>query len=346
MAKSALAHVKKIWKESWDKNVIPQEFKDRLGRVKTLPDTMKNMQSPWMPFKAEDTYSLILWNKLTLDGVLCENYTVKRGRMAGLKPELLTPNWKGIGGVEGVDSEDEDTQDSDRRGKKSDGVELTQEERKRIEGIWMETWKLLKWKYRPAKHHEAYWRLLHKRPRRARGAKNVADPRAAFHTGFCRNCGEKDTTKHAYVLCPEVSQIWATAVRILEDLIGAESVTKDLNVQLSVLEIVLGFPELRKRIPKIFRMRVVLWHSAVLYVITACREWSLDHRKSDEKDTRFNYHDVQKCIRTEIRSILYDIFERETALKKIDRFKSMWENSSRFIIVTHNRLEFKESIRM
>ena len=41
------------------------------------------------------------------------------------------------------------------------------------------------------------------------------------------DCGQKDTTEHAYVTCPEVQRIWNEAEGILISLIGAESVIED-----------------------------------------------------------------------------------------------------------------------
>jgi hypothetical protein len=339
-AKSAMAHVRKTWTEAWNKDIIPREFKARLERITKLPENLKNMQAPWMPFKADEVYSLILWHKLTLNGVLCKNYTVKGGRLAGLKPTLLTPHWIGIGGVEGADSEDEEERVDSRRKTRTTVLERKGEKSKELEGTWTRAWKLLNWKYRPASHHEAYWQLLHKRPRRARGGVDAEDPKRAFRTGFCYDCGQKDTSRHAYVECPEVRRIWASATQILEELIGATSVIKDSDIQLCQSEIVLGFPELRKRIPEIFRERVIAWHSAIVYVIWACREWSLDHREVREGRTCFKFYNCQSRIRTEIRAVIHSIFEKETNLGQTDRFKVKWENSSRFVGVSNGRVVF------
>src|SRR5438045_7246821 len=80
---------------------------------------------------------------MTLAGVECEQYTVTQGRIEGTKAHVLQPNWEEIKGLEECNSE------------------------KRLKQIWIRAWKVLNWKHRPAKHHEAYWRMLHKRPWRA-----------------------------------------------------------------------------------------------------------------------------------------------------------------------------------
>jgi hypothetical protein len=144
---------------------------------------------------------MILWHKLSLGKVLCKEYSVRQGRLAALESALLMPTWEDIG--VGIGMEDME---------------------KGLAKFWIKAWKVLNWKHRPAKHHEPYWKLLHRRSRRTKGPKvdpnkneenkttseNSADPtreEQEYHTGFYANCGQKDVEIHAYVECPEIQQI-------------------------------------------------------------------------------------------------------------------------------------------
>jgi hypothetical protein len=300
---------------------MDQKVRDRLERIESLPESLKPTQAPGRPFMTTQIYDLILWHKLTLADVLCKDYTVRRGRMAALMPKLLMPQWEDMKGEGGTEEE--------RR------YDLTR--------IWTRTWKVLGWKHRPAKHHEAYWRLLHQRERHALGGDDHDDSTKAFRTGFCLNCGQKDTTEHAHARCPDIKQIWKEAGEVLISLIGAESVVEDMEINYSVSEIALCFPELRRRIPEIFRERVILWHSSVIFIITSDREWSLTHLTARDNRTNFRFANVLPRIRSEVRNIISNIFEKEKSLGKLDRFSIAWINSSRFVMRKgNNMLRFEE----
>jgi hypothetical protein len=204
--------------------------------------------------------------------------------------------------------------------------------------MWTKAWKLLGWKRRPARHHEAYWRLLHQRQQHALGGDDHNDTTKTFRTGYCEDCGQKDTTEHAYVTCPEVQRIWNEAEGILISLIGAESVIEDMRIDYSVSEIALCFPELRKCIPEIFRERVILWHSSVVFIITSDREWSLKHQTEGSNQTRFRFQNTTPRIRCEIRDIISTIFEKEKSLQRLDRFSIAWINSSRLVTMKGNNI--------
>jgi exonuclease III len=321
-ATSGFAFLRKKWQEKIWPN-MNQKFKDRLERINVLPDSMKKMQAGGC-FEANSIYNLVLWHKLSLGKTLCKDYSVRQGRLVALEPALLMPSWEDIGVGDGMEDKE-----------------------KGLVKLWTKAWKVLNWKHRPAKHHEPYWKLLHRRSRRTKGSKvdpkkngknkmssgNSVDTRdeQEYHTGFCANCGQKDVEIHAYVECPEIQQIWQGAKEILEKLIGATSIVTTMNLQFSASEIVFCFPQLRISLPEILRDRVILWHSAVIYVITSCREWSLEHNTGAEHGTQFKYFQTSKRIHGEIRQVIWEIFEKEKTLGKEERFNRTWLNSSQFV---------------
>jgi len=121
----------------------------------------------------------------------------------------------------------------------------------RMEQIWKGAWKVLNWKYRSPTHYEAYWKLLHKRPRKVvnLGVEGKHD----YTTGTCRNCNQPDDTRHVYFNCPAVHKIWLDAIEILRRLLGSRT----LQIDCPILEIILAFPDLRSRLPKDRRMRII-----------------------------------------------------------------------------------------
>jgi hypothetical protein len=125
--------------------------------------------------------------------------------------------------------------------------------------LWKEAWATLGWKYRLQEHYEVNWKLLHKRPQRVM---NMHDS-----IGLCKNCGQKGEHHHVYLSCPEVQGIWNRAEPMLERLLG-----HPISINISISGIVLMFPTLRQSLQRDSRMRVVLWHSAIIYTITKFRE--------------------------------------------------------------------------
>lgn len=266
----------------WNKNIwpdAPEDFKQRLRRIRTLPTSLDEMR-PGRPgdFTLQSTFDLIQWDKLMLAGGPCKDYTVRAGRMFGMKPVVLQPDWEEITAM----------------------VEGTQ----RLEQLWRGAWRLLNWKYRPPGHYDAYWRVLHKRPQRANniGVSNVKD----YTVGKCYNCGDRDIGAHSFVLCPAVREIWTNSLgilrRLIKDVIG-------ISVEFTVPEVVLGFPEVRRALPKEVRMRVVLWHSAIIYTITLRREMCLREQTHDD-GTLFDFSGWEAVAVKQIKTILIEIGQR------------------------------------
>jgi exonuclease III len=333
-AMSAVAFLRKQWNtEVWPK--MDPKFKARLEKITALPESLKPMEHLGKSFNVKEIYNLILWQKLTLGGILCKDYKVRQGRMAGLKPQLLMPPWEEIR-MEGETEEEKETARA---------------------RIWTQTWQLLGWKPRPAHHHEPYWRLLHQRSLRARGASVSAnkepvltntenDSKDRFHTGTCANCGQKDTDAHAYLDCPDVRLIWNDSKAVLLSMLGSIATASGIDeVDCSVAEVVLGFPQLRRRLPKFARGRVILWHSSVIYAISACREWSLEHTAGEGNNTRFSFFGVQPRIQSEMRLVISGIFEKAKADGKGEKFSVEWLNSSEFVRKEGNRLSFMDGRR-
>lgn len=56
----------------------PQKFKDRLGKIQTLPASHKvMMERSRQYFGTSDTIDLVPWSKLTPANIKCDKYTVR-----------------------------------------------------------------------------------------------------------------------------------------------------------------------------------------------------------------------------------------------------------------------------
>jgi hypothetical protein len=297
-----------IWKDA------PIEFKDRLQRIQTLPPSLNSMQ-PNSPdgFAGGSEYDLIPWDKLTLAGVSCHAFSVRKGRQWVTKARLLQPEWEEIRAMLINDSNVE----------------------KRIEQVWRGVWNLLNWKYRSPKHYEAYWKLLHRRPKKVvnLGVEGKDD----YTTGTCFNCNQPDDSRHAFLNCPVVHRIWLDATKILRRLLGGRT----FQIDYTVSEIVLAFPELRSRLPKALRMRVILWHSAVIYTITMLRDKSISTCMRGDDGVLFNFDGWEKVVGAEIREILWEIHEGNRNDTR-GRYHPEWVEDNSFITVTSDHLVFSE----
>jgi len=242
-------------------------------------------------FDTSSIYDLILWKKLTLAGVPCEGYTVKIGRVYATRGFVIEPGWEEIGPAEGVNMEQ-------RRAR-----------------LWKTAWGTLNWKYRAETHYEAYWKLLHKREQHVMNL-HLQDPNERFKTGKCENCGATDTSAHAFITCPEVRKIWTTATKELERMLGRR---QSLQIEYSEQEIVSAFPVLRETLPSTMRMRVVLWHSAVIYAITLHRETCIRNKPATDDDEGW-----EKIVGNEIKRVLWDIYEDFKENQEGSQFQAQW----------------------
>jgi hypothetical protein len=104
--RKAMTDLRRFWTNDVWPNA-PAEFKERLQSIRTLPPGLR----PMLPggdgnFPTDSTFDLVLWDKMTLAGVECEQYTVRQGRIEGTKAHVLQPNWEEIRGLEECNSEE------------------------------------------------------------------------------------------------------------------------------------------------------------------------------------------------------------------------------------------------
>jgi hypothetical protein len=202
---------------------------------------------------------LILWSKLTLAGKLCKDYKIKDARSFYLNPKLIIPNW--------TETELPNTA----------GMEEIDKNR-----LWSQTWRDLNWKHRPDEQYESYWYLLHKRSRRFKvgyNPENFSERKWTIIT--CGICKQKDTHQHAYFHCPEVRKIWKSGLSVLAQITGRT------DLQATIIDfpsILLAFPDLRRRLPKNLKARVLLWHSAIVHLIWKRRNQAM-HLQNTDPDT-------------------------------------------------------------
>jgi hypothetical protein len=205
-ARSAMAGLRGLWNTKIYAD-LPPEVRKRLDNLEyplltslaPMDNTRMAGRNPTTTRSDWDTssmYSLIPWSKLTLAGMRCQQYKVRAARLAAARADVIIPDWPEFKIEEG-----------DKR------------------KVWLNAWKFLCWKYRPEKHYEIYWRLLHRRAtyifRRNSGVP-IADVSQAdgMRKGLCNICGERDTNAHAYMECRAVQIIWVEAKEIMEKLLG------------------------------------------------------------------------------------------------------------------------------
>jgi len=225
------------------------------------------------PRPIEPTFDLVLWDKLTLCGVPCKEYKVKKARIAAMKATVIQPIW------EELDDENEEEEEA----------------HKRTEKLWKTTWSVFNWKYRPHYQFEAYWRLLHKRHIRALDTTELEE-RHRFITGRCYNCDGADNIQHAYITCPNVREIWIQAKPILLKLLGIASLD---NLELLNSEIIFAFLNFRRTLPKELRQKVILWHGSIIHAITKRREMAL-FPPTGPDGTAFDYDGWEEIVLKQI----------------------------------------------
>lgn len=140
-----------------------------------------------------------------------------------------------------------------------------------------------------------------------------------YKTGLCLDCNVRDTSQHAALECGKVREIWEGAVSWLQALIGRPTT---LEVDLTITEVILGFPQLRNSLPKAMRMRVVLWHSAVVFTIAKLRERSLEAARTGDEGIHYDFSGWREVLGKEIWRILTDI--KEGMVKDERDFRELW----------------------
>jgi len=104
-----------------------------------------------------------------------------------------------------------------------------------------------------------------------------------------------------------------------------------ISVEFTVPEAVLGFPEVRRALPKEVWMRVILWHSAVIYAISLRREMCL-REQTHEDGTLFDFSGWEAVATKQIRAILIEIgrdYEGSGSVER--RYNTEWVEGNEFI---------------
>ena len=112
------------------------------------------------------------------------------------------------------------------------------------------------------------------------------------------------------------------------------------NLEISVREVVLAFPKLREDLPNRVRAPVVLWQSAMIYVITICREKSIEEKEKSKdraEGIQFDFGECLRKVKVQIRHNLWGTWEEKGDKRK---FISSWVEGNEMIRYHNGRLEF------
>jgi len=250
----AIAAFRALWPELLEE--LPKEFVERLQKIKEpTPDTvLAPLRNIHLDFDVRKIHDLIQWDKLTLANIPCANFSIKKARQNLTSKEVTIPNW------------------TDQEIRIPEGNAQT---------LWKEAWKTLNWKSRPDDHFQAYWYLLHKRsPRpcnsRVEPSVEMDTPTRDWHDVFCSSCYRRDNIQHGYLECPDVLRIWEQSIKTLDDLIGRPSnIRREQGFNFH--DILFAFPDIRRRLPKYLKARVLLWHSTIIHMIWEKRNRTILH---------------------------------------------------------------------
>jgi hypothetical protein len=110
----------------------------------------------------------------------------------------------------------------------------------------------------------------------------------------------------------------------------------DLEVDFTIPEVVLGFPQLRNSLPTTMRMRVVLWHSAVVFTIAKLRGESLKAAKSGDEAVEFDLSGWKEILLREIWRILGDI--KEGMGTDLKNFRELWIVDNELVELSNGQL--------
>jgi hypothetical protein len=176
----------------------------------------------------------------------------------------------------------------------------------------------------------------------------IADPtnqpaRPHWAIDKCNICGAKDSTSHGFFLCPPIQQLWKDALSLLPSLLQDHKVVPLEHANLSLRNVVLGFPDLIASLPRHKRNRVVLWHSAVIYVITQARTKSIWKSRKYGIRTVFNWgpngSETLSKIKFEIRNLFWSIYISSCQsgdLNAIRAFENQWCTENAWCSIQYN----------
>jgi len=158
-----------------------------------------------------------------------------------------------------------------------------------------------------------------------------------YTTGTCFNCDQSDDSRHGYLNCPVVQTIWQDATDILRRLLGG----RIFHIDYTIPEIVMAFPKLRSMLPKDLRMRVILWHSAIIYAIATLREKSINTCIRGDRGVKFDFDGWEQMTKVQIREILWEIHE-DNKNDTRGKYYPEWVENNAFTTVSAPKLLFLE----
>jgi exonuclease III len=310
---SAYSDIRKVWPTLW--NDLPKGFKTRLGKVKR--PASGGPLAPLVDFSAEfdasSIHDLIPWQNLTLGGSLCKDFTIKSGRRAALKAEVIIPNWNHLNDFQIPDS--------------------------KIHKTWAKAWKLLNWASRPSNQYEEYWYLLHRRAPILHDLAHVRNEEGKTEWGnweplICSICQQRDSNIHGFFSCPSVNSLWQSSQQILHRIsTPTAALRKDAAMDpITLADVVFAFEKIRNAVPKQHKVRVLLWHSAVLHFIWSCRQAASQNITKDSKNFLVEFNtDQPEWQRRIIDSIKDTVKEIHLAYKRLGNlgdFRHVWGSES------------------
>jgi hypothetical protein len=314
--RTALSDLRKIWPQILQH--LPDGLKTRLHNIKTRPlpgEPLYPLVFQGIDFNVGKIHDIIPWTKLRLAGQICKNYDIKSARKHAQRAKLIIPNW--IPGQE---------------------IRLPQGFNEKV--FWKDAWKTLNWKSRPPKHYEAYWYLLHKRTPRFRPKRTdeeqvdsdeqEGNDRGNWHLRLCELCNKKDDHIHGYFECPDVQDIWKFGLKLLSEMVGKTTIRDYTNTFTSVL---LAFHQIRRRLRKPLRARVLLLHSTIIYLIYSRRWLEMQGYNGKDEKIRIDYQNPswKQEIYTSLQTIMNNIYQDYK--NKLQRFTDQdptgkaWENT-------------------
>jgi hypothetical protein len=88
--------LRRIWEQV--KKEFPKEFMERLKRIQRPTPTSAIACICFTTLRKlpdiRNTHDLIPWDKLTLAGIPCRDFTIRKARRNQLRTEVIIPNWK------------------------------------------------------------------------------------------------------------------------------------------------------------------------------------------------------------------------------------------------------------
>jgi len=206
---------------------------------------------------------------------------------------------------------------------------------------------MLNWKYRNEDHFEAYWYLLHNWAPRFRSAyspgRSEYTANMQWKTIKYSICYRVDSLKHGFWECPMVNKIWLASVDLLKEMTGRPNIAQ--GILWTWKEVLLGFPQTKRYLPKELRARLVLWHSTIIFLIWSRRRWAIKDIQLDTLTGSPNFLEPLWAtdLKSDLRKNVSRIFERYKVDGKLDAFRREWTSETNLWVVKGISLSFSAS---